>query len=579
MSVGLSFGFYSTVMMSGLLAEISVKTEELNIILLIGVAIFGGTIGARVFQRLSIPRILGYVTIGILLGPVLNIISQKTIRDLEPFNMFALGIIGFLIGGELKREIFVKLGRQVVAILVFEGLAAFSLVGLLSFGIMYYYADWKTALAVAVVFGAICAATDPASTMNVLWEYKARGPLTAMLTAIVALDDALALILYTICISVAGVMIGHGKVGFFPALVSSAYEIFGSLVVGVAAGIILNWILNRTREPERVLIFSISSALLIIGVAITRELDVIISSMALGVTLSNIGSSRVLSSFSLVHRFAAPVYVLFFVIVGARLNLSGTTGLVWLLAVAYIIGSIVGKTTGAWLGAVYSKTVPTIRKYLGFCLYQQGTIAVALLLMASSRFEGQVRDTMLSVIIVGVFFLQLIGPVFVKIGVRKAGEAGLNISEEELVRSYRVGDVMDREVPLISAGLPLREVIKLVSNTSSFYYPVVDNDGKLIGLITLDGIRSTFATQELNDWLVALDIAEPVVGKLTPDMPLAEAIETTRSLGAEFLPVVSSDDGDKYLAILSLRAVNRRLSAEVLAKQKEADNMYHLQRT
>jgi len=80
-------------MMSGLLAEISVKTEELNIILLIGVAIFGGTIGARVFQRLSIPRILGYVTIGILLGPVLNIISQKTIRDLEPFNMFALGII------------------------------------------------------------------------------------------------------------------------------------------------------------------------------------------------------------------------------------------------------------------------------------------------------------------------------------------------------------------------------------------------------------------------------------------------------------------------------------------------------
>ena len=114
--------------MSGLLAEISVKTEELNIILLIGVAIFGGTIGARVFQRLSIPRILGYVTIGILLGPVLNIISQKTIRDLEPFNMFALGIIGFLIGGELKREIFVKLGRQVVAILVFEGLAAFSLV-------------------------------------------------------------------------------------------------------------------------------------------------------------------------------------------------------------------------------------------------------------------------------------------------------------------------------------------------------------------------------------------------------------------------------------------------------------------
>ena len=132
---------------------------------------------------------------------------------LEPFNMFALGIIGFLIGGELKREIFVKFGRQVITILLFEGLAAFVLVASLSFAISWYFFDWKTGLAVGVVFGAICAATDPASTMSVLWEYKSRGPLTSMLTAIVALDDALALILYAVCIGVAGVVVGHAEVG------------------------------------------------------------------------------------------------------------------------------------------------------------------------------------------------------------------------------------------------------------------------------------------------------------------------------------------------------------------------------
>jgi len=559
-------------MMIDVLATTLSESEELNIILLIGIAIFGGTIGARIFQRLSIPRIVGYVAIGILLGPVFEIVSEQTLHDLEPFDMFALGIIGFLIGGELKRDIFVKFGRQVFSILIFEGLAACLLVGATSFAIMYYYADWKTALAVAVVFGAICAATDPASTMNVLWEYKARGPLTSMLTAIVALDDALALMLYTVCVSVAAVVVGHGEAGLLPALLSSFYEIVGSLVVGIAAGFVLNWILDRTEEPERVLIFSISSALLIIGIAITRELDVIIASMALGVILTNMGSKRVLSSFELVHRFAAPVYVLFFVLVGARLNVSNMGFQVVLLVAAYIVGSIVGKTSGSWWGAKRSKAVPTIRRYLGFCLYQQGTIAIALLFMATSRFEGQVRDTMLSVIIAGVFVLQLAGPMFVKIGLKKAGEVGLNITEEDLIRSYTVGDVLDEKVPTISAGLSLNELIKVVAETNCFFYPVIDLAGKLTGVITLEGIRNTFATQELNDWLVALDLAEPVTERAVARIPLSDAFEKAKEMDVEFLPVVAVDDPDKFVGILSVRSAHRRLAAEVLAKQKEADS-------
>ncbi len=562
--------------MTELLKNTLAQSEELNIILLIGIAIFAGTVGGRIIQKLHIPRIIGYVAIGIILGPLLSIISQETIRDLEPFNMFALGIIGFLIGGELKREIFIKFGRQVVAILLFEGLAAFLLVGCLSFAITWYFFDWKTGLAVGVVLGAICAATDPASTMSVLWECKARGPLTAMLTAIVALDDALALVLYAICVSIAGVVIGHQEVGFFGSLLSSFYEIFGSLVIGIIAAVVLNWILNRTDEPERVLIFCISSSLLIIGVAITRELDVIISTMALGITLTNIGSRKVVSSFELVHRFSAPIYVLFFVLVGARLDISGLSIQVLLLTAAYIIGSVVGKTTGAWFGAAYSKSIPTIRKYLGFCLYQQGTIAIALLLMASSRFEGQIRDTLLSVIIAGVFVLQFIGPVFVKIGAKKARESGLNVTEDDLIKTYTVADVMDTSVPVVYAGMSLSELINMVGSTDSSCYPVVDNDNRLIGGITLDGIRNTFSTQELNDWLVALDIAEPVIAKVTPEVTLSDALDTIRHLDIEFLPVVTSGNGDKHIGILSLRSVRRRISAEVLAKQKEADDMYAL---
>jgi Kef-type K+ transport system membrane component KefB len=564
--------------MNELLADISAQSEEMNIILLIGIAIFAGTVGARIIQKLHVPQIIGYITIGVILGPLLKIISPQSVETLEPFNLFALGIIGFLIGGELKRDIFVKFGRQVIAILLFEGLAAFLLVGLVSFLALCYFYNWHTALAVGVVFGAICAATDPASTVNVLWEYKTRGPLTTMLTAIVALDDALALILYIVSISLASFLTGHKEAGFLKMMFHSFYEVIGSLGLGLAVGLILRWIIKRLDDDEKILIFAISLIVLTIGLAIRLEFDVILSSMACGTTLINLSPRRSLKSFEIVRKFSPPIYVLFFVIIGARLNVS-MTGQIWLLAAVYTICNMVGKTTGSYWGATYSKAVPTVRKYLGFCLYQQGTIAIALLIMASHRFEGQVKDMMLSVIIVGVFILQFIGPLFTKSGVKRAGEVGMNITEEDLIKTHSVGDVMDAKVPVISAGMSLGEVVKVVSNTESFYYSVVDNDKKLIGAVTLDGIRATFATQELNEWLVALDIMEPIIAKVTPDMALSVAFEKAKHLDIEHLPVVVSSEDDGFVGVLNCRAVHRSLSAEVLSRQQKADAMSGLETT
>ena len=553
-------------------------TEHLNIILLMGLAIFWGTVGARIFQRLRIPQIIGYISIGVILGPLLNIISRQTVQTFEPFNMFALGIIGFLIGGELKHDIFAKFGKQVFAILLFEGGVAFLFVVISSFFALFYFYDWQTALAVGLVFGAICSATDPASTVNILWEYKTRGPLTTMLIAIVALDDALALLLYITSVSLAGFLTGHREVGVLKMMVHSLYEISGSLGLGLAAGLLLHWILRRLEDDEKTLVLTIGIIVLTVGLAMALKLDVILSSMACGVSLINISPRRSLKSFELVRKFSPPIYVLFFVIIGSRLSIN-TTGQIWLLAAVYVLGTIFGKTAGSYWGAVYSKAVSPIRKYLGFCLYQQGTIAIALLIMASHRFEGQIKDMMLSVIIVGVFIVQFIGPLFVKIGVKKAGEVGLNITEEDLIKTYSVADVMDTKVPTISTGMSLREVIKIVSTTDNFYYSVVDNDKKLIGAITLDGIRNTFMTQELNDWLVALDIAEPIIAKATPDISLSEAFEKTRRLDIEHLPVVASSEDDRFVGVLNCRGVRRLLSAEVLSRQQKADGVQSIQYT
>jgi Kef-type K+ transport system membrane component KefB len=563
--------------MTDLLNSLSAPTEGFNIILLIGLAVFFGTVGARIFQKLHIPQIIGYIAVGIVLGPLLKIFSPQTVESLEPFNLFALGVIGFLIGGELKRDIFVKFGRQVAAILLFEGGVAFLLVGLLSFLTMSYFVNWQTALGVGVVFGAICAATDPASTVNVLWEYKTRGPLTTMLTAIVALDDALALVLYLISVTVAGILTGHQEGTLLKMALSALNEIAGSLVLGAIAALVLRWIIRRMHDDERTLVFTVGTIVLTIGLARYLHMDVILSAMALGVTLINAAPRRSVKSFDLMRRFSPPVYVLFFVIIGARLKISNLSAQVCLLVAAYVLGSIVGKTTGSYWGATYSKAAPTVRKYLGFCLYQQGTIAIALLIMASHRFEGDIKDIMLSVIIMGVFVLQFVGPLFIKMGVKKGKEVGLNITEEDLIATYKVGDVIDAKTPVIFAGTSLSEVIKVVSSTDSFYYPVVDNDKKLIGAVTLNGIRNTFTTQELNDWLVALDIMEPIIAKITPGGALSEAFDKARRLDMEHLPVVASADDDTFVGLLNCRAVHRSLSAEVLSRQQKADNIHSTQ--
>jgi len=556
-----------------LMPMILAEAQGLNIILLMGIAVFCGTVGARVFQRLRVPQIIGYVTIGIILGPLLGVISQQTIETFEPFNLFALGIIGFLIGGELKAETFRKFGRQVGWILLFEGLTAFILVGTSTFLVMRFFADWQTAVAVGVLFGAICSATDPASTVGVLWEYRTRGPVTTLLTAIVALDDALALTLYAIGISVAGVIMGNQTGGLLGAVLWAFLEIAGSLAVGVAGGFVLNWLLRRIDEADKLSVFTISWVMIIIGTAVALRLDVIIASMSLGMTVTNIKSRRTKSSFEFIQRFSPPVYVLFFVLVGARLSFANINTMIWLLVAAYVTGSIVGKTAGSYLGASYSKAARTVRNYLGFCLYPQGGVAIGLLIMASGKFSSDISSIMLLVVIVGGFILQIIGPLGVKFGAKKAGEVGLNITEEDLIKTYTVGNVMDTKVPVIGAGMSLRQVIEVVSNTDSFYYSVVDNDNRLIGAITLDSIRNTFATQEINDWLVALDIAEPIIFSVTPNMALSQAFEKTRQLHVEHLPVAASSEDDRYIGMLNTTGIYRRLSAEVFARQHKADIM------
>lgn len=549
--------------------------EHLNIILLMGLAIFFGTAGARVFQKFRVPQVVGYVVIGLLIGESgLNLIGRDTVETLSSFNMFALGIIGFMIGGELRRDVFKKYGKQFFIILCCEGIAAFILVAILSGCVAWYFTgNIHTSVAMALVLGSIASATAPAATANVLWELKSRGPLTSTVLAIVALDDALALLLYGFASSIAVALLGETNSSIWTNILMAAFEIVGAVILGLLTGLLLSFILNRIKEPDKALTFTVSSVLLVIGLSIALKLGSILAAMTLGVTIANFASRRRKSTFELMERFTPPIYVLFFVLAGAHIVLGEIAGWMIVIVLVYLVGRTAGKMFGSWFGARQSQAADVVRRYLGFCLLSQAGVAIGLAIISSQLFTGQVGHAIIVIVMTTTFIVEVLGPVFVKLGVKKAGEIGLNITEEDLIKTYTVGDVMDTKIPVISAGMSLSEVIKIVSTTDSFYYSVVDNDKKLAGAVTLDGIRNTFTTQELNDWLVALDIAEPVIAKVTPNIALSEAFEKTKRLDIEHLPVVASSKDDKFVGVLNCRAVRRSLSAEVLSRQQKADSI------
>ena len=171
--------------------------SHIPVLLLIGGVILAGTIGGRLFEFLRVPQVVGYIVIGVILGKSgFQFIDDATLAALQPLNFLALGIIGFLIGGELKSSVFRRHGKQFIVILLAEGIVAAVVVGVLIAGITYLATgNAATAAAFGLVLGAIASATAPAATVDVVWEYKTRGILTTTVLAIVALDDGLALVL------------------------------------------------------------------------------------------------------------------------------------------------------------------------------------------------------------------------------------------------------------------------------------------------------------------------------------------------------------------------------------------------
>jgi Kef-type K+ transport system membrane component KefB len=552
-------------------------------ILLIGIAVILGSAGGRIFARLRVPQVVGYIIIGILAilvgGAWFHDITPEDLKQLEPISLFALTIIGFSVGGELKKEVFQKHGKGFVIVLLCEGLTAALFVTILtglvtcpwsklagaSIFRVLAHGNWS----LAILLGAIASATAPAATVDVLWEYKTRGILTTTVMAIVALDDGLALLLYGFASSAADFLSGGAVFSLMNALGKPLYHILGSIILGALVGSAYVVFLRLFYNREMILPLCIGGLLSIIGICHYLDLDLILASMSSGVMVVNLAPQRSSEAFDQLARFAPPIFVLFFVLVGAHLQLKAMAAWMIVVAVAYVVGRTSGKFMGAYFGSKWGGLPATVQKYLGFCLFSQAGVAIGLAIFATHRFPYATAQSIILVVTATTFLVQIIGPPSVRFAVIRAGEVGKDITEEDLLASYRVSEIMDSKPPVFKRDTTLKKVLQTAAESEFLYYPVVDEASHPIGIISFLEIKQVFMTGGLESLVLACDLMTDILAVTAPEARLIDALEKMKEVEVEVLPVVSADKDRFLVGMIEQRRIQQVISREIFRRTHE----------
>lgn len=387
---------------------------ELSVVLYIAIVLIVGLGFGQLATLLKMPNVTGYLIGGLIVGPsLLNALTPEVLEGFVIVSEVALGFIAFTIGLSFKRSYFKRVGFRPVVIAAFEASLAVIIVtaGLLFIGVE---------LPFAIVLGAIAAATAPAATIMVIKEFKAKGPVTETLLSVVALDDAFALILFGFAATIAKSLIEvQGEFSLFLSIVNPFLDIFYALIVGALLGFIMKWPLKYFRTSSNRLIILIIFVFLATGLASMFGISELLTTMIMGAVLTNISSSAA-SMNDLTDRIASPIYVMFFVIAGAELNLAIVPS-VGLIGIVYITLRVVGKLSGVYIGARLTNAPETVRRYLGATLIPQAGVAIGLTAVAQTivpMYAPQIRVVVLSATLV----YELVGPLITKVALTKAGE-------------------------------------------------------------------------------------------------------------------------------------------------------------
>jgi len=379
----------------------------------VGVVILLGLLGGKLSHRFKIPRVTGYMLTGLVFGPsVLGLISATTLQNIYMINEIALGLILFAIGGEIELRHLRAMGIKVLYIGLAESLGAFLLVG----GLTWLLTGDR---GMTILLGAISVATAPGVTLLVIREYRARGPLTDTLLAVVALNNVLCLVLFRFAFSVYSFMAGELLSVIALALLK---ELVASVLIGgVIAAIITFWE-QKIDDLSELLLVIIGG--LLVGIGLSRQIG--ISSLMVCLIIG-----AVTNNLSMMHRLVyaelrqteMPFYIAFFVLSGASLHL-GSLAHLGVLGLVYLISRPIGKAVGARLAAARFQAEPAVTKYLGVTLLPQAGVAIGMVLTLSETYP-ELGQAIGAVVLSSVIIYEGIGPFLTRLALGRAGEIHL----------------------------------------------------------------------------------------------------------------------------------------------------------
>ena len=409
-----------------------------------------GLLSTRLMKVIKLPNVTGYIITGIIMGPfvfglLFNNFSYDGIKTgliyeyvsrVGWVSQVALGFIAFSIGTSFKVSTLKALGKRVVVITCLEALGG-SLIVTIALLIAHFINPEQIKIETVLTLGAIASATAPAATLMVIRQYKARGKLVDTLLPVVALDDAAALILFAILFQLANSLSSGGDFSAYKMIAKPLIEIGLSVAIGAVLGglIVLANRFFKSRNNRLILcVFTVFASLGIYMLFKNPELggfelSSLLMCMVAGAMLASLRSDSG-RTFDVLDRFTSPIYMIFFVLSGASLDLTiffQSNGLfVLMIAGIYIVSRVVGKWGGAFAGATITRCEPEVRKYLGLALVPQAGVAIGLATTANTLFaENGLPESgaiILAIILSSTLIYELIGPVVSKFALTKAGE-------------------------------------------------------------------------------------------------------------------------------------------------------------
>jgi len=408
----------------------------MEILLSLGIALAAGLLLSRFIKPLKLPAVTGYLIAGILIGPYclgrlgvegLGFTSHASVKSFNIVCETALGFIAFAIGNEFRLSSLKQIGKQATVIAIFQALVATLFVDVALVALHFAFPE-KLTIETAIVLGAIATATAPAATLMVVRQYKAKGPLTSLLLPVVALDDAVGLIVFAVSFGVAKAMLS-GAVSVVAMVVNPILEVILSLGLGAAVGVLFTFTEKLFKSNSKRQALAITYVIIAIALSMMKfeigEVHISFSSLLVCMMLGTVFCNMCEHSEEIMEKtdkWTAPIFILFFVVSGAELELSVFTDIiVVVIGLVYILARSAGKISGAYVSAKMTKCEPTIQKFLGITLLPQAGVALGMSLTAANELEAA-GELIRNISLFAVLIYELIGPMLTKIALIKAGE-------------------------------------------------------------------------------------------------------------------------------------------------------------